>query len=182
MVVTTSRPGPAAYVPMKAGGSAFALIGALAEIAEGKELAKKYSLRDPAPDIAVEIAKAFAASKGAAVAAPPIVVTEENPAAIIAGANGANYVVDVAGGGVTSMYFSFDWTHYGVMYGATLRILDVATGDILMKGRCFIKPKKSPDSPTNAEMMADDAKVLKAMIAAAGEACITELKAKVLKL
>lgn len=31
-------------------------------------------------------------------------------------------------------------------------------------------------------MMADDAKVLRAMITAAGQACVTELRAKALKL
>lgn len=167
---------------MRAGTSAFALLGAMAEIAEGKKLSAKYNLQDPAPEIGVAIANLFAPSKGATVAPAPLVVTDDRPAALITGAGGANYIVDVVSGGITSMYFSTDWSHYGVLYTANLRILDVATGATLTKGRCVIKAKRTPESPTNDEMMADDAKRLKLMIAEAGEACVADLKVKVLKL
>ena len=56
------------------GNAAFAAIGALAAISSSKKLAEDNDLTDPAADMRVDVAKAFAASKGLSVADAPIML------------------------------------------------------------------------------------------------------------
>jgi hypothetical protein len=176
-----------AYVPlniMTVGNVTFGMVGALAGMSEGRTIAVNNELHDPANAVAVDIAKAFAEQKHAAVSPTsiPLAGNAKVPAEAVAADPKAAYIVDVQTYAATAMYFSLDWTHYALMYGARLQIIDAATQKVVVKGRCFINPKKTPESPGYSKMLEDRAAVLKQMLVQSGQACVEQLKTKALKL
>lgn len=187
VVFTTSAERPF-FMLMSPGHAAFAAIGAVAAIASSKTVANENELTDPANEIQAEIAKSYAGSQGLTLADAPIVIQPGNPKAATAAvfdaakAQGAHYIVDVATQAWEFIYFSFDWTHYGVIYGARLQVIDVDTKKPVVSGRCLLKPEKTPDSPNKDQLLADKAARLKAMSAEAAHKCAAILKSDVLKL
>lgn len=182
VVASTVRTAPPVFIALTPGKAAFAVVGAFAMIAEGKKIVEANGLEDSGPAMAAGLAGLFAASKQARLSETPVTITDEHTDKILAAGNGARYIVDVGVNAWEAMYFSTDWSHYALMYGARLRIFDTATGKIILNGRCFIKPVKTPDAPSYDELMADRAARLKAMTATASQACLADLKANVLKL
>ena len=92
-------------------------------------------------------------------------------------ANGANYVVDVDPPGMNLIYFSLDWTHFDLLFMTSVRIIDTTNGNIVAKTRCFLKSRKTPDSMTHAELLADKAAGLKKLIVQKSATCVDQLKA-----
>ena len=170
---------PVQLIDTTPGRAAFALVGAAASIAAGAELVEKHGIEDPSGDMAVKIATAYAASKGGSLAEAPVFDdhkwTRGKASELAARANGASYIVDVEMPGMTLIYFSFDWTHFDLMFGSRVRIVDAKDGSVVGEARCFLKSEKSPGSLTHSELLADNAAALKLLIAAKSEACVAEM-------
>jgi hypothetical protein len=171
---------------MTAGHAMFAMVGAVAAVAQGHDTAVKYDLKDSANLVTPELAKAWADAHGYRVAAGPIAVDDAHKNLTKAATKDAadlqdaRYVVDGASG-VNAIYFSFDWTHYGLIYNVFVRVVDTSDGKVLAKARCFLKPNKTPESPTGEKMFADNAAVLKKMMADDAQECLPKLKEELLK-
>jgi hypothetical protein len=160
------------------------LVGLMIARRDGNDLVEMNDMADPANAIGPDLAKAYAASVGATVVEKPLVLQGDDAKAALpdAKAQGLRYLVDVSTSDWGSRYFSFDWTHYGVSYGATLKVYDVATGKVIVSGRCQEQPHKSPDSPGGDAMLANRGAILKQMLADAAQRCAAKLKTETLKL
>ena len=167
---------PPTFIMMTPGKGAFAMIGAVAAIADGKRLAKEHGLEDPADTAAAELASDLARARGGTVANSPILLDDDHKDLVSSNIEKARFIVDVAATGITAAYFPFDWTHYGLTYSSAFRVIDGSTGAVLAKGRCGLKAKKTPESPTYDELMANDGARLKAMIGDANSTCLAQFK------
>lgn len=171
-----------------AAGAIFGAIGgaamAIKAINDGNELIKLNQIGDPAEIIAENLTKSLASSQSATPASAPVVVQNEDPAQIAANGAGARYIVDVRTTSWGTLYYSTDWSHYGLLYGAKLRLIDASSSKVVAEGFCFIKPEKTPgqQAPTYDELTANGAEKLKAMISAAVDQCTTKFKTETLKL
>jgi hypothetical protein len=184
-LATSQRPG---FAMLSSGNAVFGAIGGLAAVAASKKLAEEDDFTDPANDMRVDVAKAFAASKGLTAADAPIMLQPGDAKASFqaakesAKAQGARYLVDLGTLSWMVIYFPLDWAHYGTTYGAAMRIIDLQSDEVVAKGRCFVKPEHTPDSPSKERLLADKGALLKRMAVEAAAKCGVILKTEVLKL
>jgi hypothetical protein len=180
VIVYVKHTQPPTLVDMTPGSAAFGMVGALASIAAGHDLVVKDGIEDPSGDMARALATAYVAAHGGHVADAPILNDEKlsraSPAKLSALANGASYIVDVDPPGMNIIYFSFDWTHFDLLYLSQARIIDASNNKVVAQARCFLKTVKAPDLPTHAQLVADNGAVLKQVIARKTEMCLTKLK------
>lgn len=164
------------------GKAAFAVVGAVAMIAQGHQIVVDNDIKDPSGDMAREIATAYAQAHDGRVADAPILdehqLVRAKAEKLAEGADGARYIVDVDSPGMNLSYFPFDWIHFDMMFSSRVRIIDTSTGNVVDKARCFIKAEKTPDSMTHGQLLADKAANLKKLIANKSEACVVKLKAE----
>jgi hypothetical protein len=162
-----------------AGLSAIGMIGAVAEISSGKHIVEADNIEDPSRELAETLAASWAAAHGGQVADAPILTDKEmlraSAETLAKNAAGARYVVDVDPPGMTLIYFSFDWTHYDLMYLDFVRVIDVPSNKVVATGRCFIKTEKQ-GAATHDALIADDGALLKQVIARKADACLIKLK------
>lgn len=176
----TENKQPPSFVLMTAGHAMFAAVGAVAAVAEGRETAKHYEFQDSANLVTPELAKAWAVAHGDRLASEATPIDSEHKNIVktatkeVADLKGASFIVDGASS-TSAIYFSFDWTHYGLIYSLQVRVVDTASGKVVAKARCFRKPEKTPESPTHDQMFADNAAVLKKMMADNAQACLPKL-------
>ena len=160
--------------------ASFALVGAFAAIAAGNTIVAENHIEDPNGDMAREIAIAYAAAHGARVADAPEADdhkwTQAKADKLSAGAAGARYVVDVEQPGMNLLYFPFDWTHFDLMFGARVRIIDTSNNQVVGQARCFMKTEKSPTLKGHEELLVNGAAELKLLIVRKSEACVAKMK------
>ena len=166
--VHTKRP---TFVAMTPATGALALVGAAISIHNGSEMVEMFGLTDPGNDIAPGLAKLYAASKGLSVADTGVPYAGDSNKALLAlaadpktRATGAQYLVDVTTYSWQSLYFSFDWTHFGVMYGAWLKVIDLASGKVIVEGRCHSQKlckRAGGLMPTNSQLTDNRGEILK---------------------
>jgi hypothetical protein len=130
--------------------------------------------------MAHDIAAAYAATQGGRVADAPLLDdhkwTRAKPGSLASEAGGANYVVDVDPPGMNLIYFSFDWTHFDLLFMSDTRIIDTGSGEIVAHSRCFLRTDKA-GAQTHDALLADHAAALKALIVAKSQACVAKMKA-----
>ncbi|WP_430420701.1 hypothetical protein [Phenylobacterium sp.] len=169
---------------MSPGKAAFAIVGAAAMIAEGKQIIADNQIIDPSQGIAREVATDFAQARSARVADAPLGVerkgaTVPKPAALAAAATGAAYVVDVDSGWILS-YFPVDWAKYKVIFISNMRLVDAKSLAVVAKQSCSWDGEKRGDPKfTRDELLNDNAKGLKDALARGASFCAGEFKAKV---
>lgn len=160
--------------------ASFALIGAAAMMAAGHDIVVKNDIQDPSGDMARDIATAYAAAHAGRVAETPIsddhVWTRPKSGKLVEQAGDARYVVDVDPPGLNLIYFSFDWTHFDLMFSSSVRVIDTSNSQIVAKAGCFINTKKSPGLLGHSELLADNAAALKQLIVRKSQACLVALK------
>jgi hypothetical protein len=179
MAVTT-RP-RADFVAMTAGKAAFALVGAVAMIEAGKTIVNENEIEDPAPVLAQSLFKAAETHYGviAATNASASVDTTDVPKLAHA-AGGADLLLDVQSLGNQFRYFPADWSHYAVDSSFKVRLIDVHAGSLLAEGFCRQTTQKDPSPPTKSELLADQAAMLKSILATQRDACLQQLGKDVL--
>ena len=159
----------------------FAMVGALAAIAAGHSIVVDNEIQDPSGDMAREIASAYAAAHGARVADGPVLDGHLWAAAkaesLAEKSTDARYVVDVEPPGMTLIYFTFDWTHFDLIFGTRARIIDTSNNRVISQARCFMRTEKSPDLLGHQQLLADRAAALKLLIIRKSEACVAKMKA-----
>ncbi|MBS0297189.1 MAG: hypothetical protein JSR45_12830 [Proteobacteria bacterium] len=186
MVAYVSRSGPPPFTMLTPGSAGFGAIGAVVAMSQGHEMAVQYKIADPSNRMGREVAVAYAKHHGGDAAAEPDKVYEGDPALKLrAGKSGsdakpAHYIVDVS----TSLepsYFPLDWVHYGLMFMSNVRVIDTTQYKVVAKGKCFLRPKKTPESPNLDQLFADDAAKLRKMIDESTQECSQRLQEEVLK-
>lgn len=181
-VATTKRAVPD-FAAMTAGKAAFAVLGALAMISEGNGIIARNKVADPADAIAAGLVASLAGGYSARAADQPVSVAVDDVAGVATAANGAaRFIVDVQTLNWSFGYFPSDWTHYRVIYTAKARLIDAQSKSVVAEGFCKQIPETNEGAPTYDELLAGQAALLKARLAAAGEACLQTLKAEMLSL
>lgn len=179
-VAQTSRKMPdfAAVTPGKA---AFALLGALAMIAEGNSIVANNKVADPADAIAAQLAAALSTAHGGKVVTPSVAVETDDAAQVAAKAGlAARFVLDVQTQNWSLGYFPNDWSHYRVTYSAKARLIDTQSKAVVAEGFCRRMPETNTNAPTYDQLLADNAKVLKSELELAAESCVKSLRAEML--
>jgi hypothetical protein len=170
-----------AMSPAKA---AFALVGAAAMLAEGKQIIADNNVVDPSRSIAHEVAADFARMKSARVAEAPLSferkgMTLPKPAMLASAAPDAAYVVDVDSGWILA-YFPVDWAKYKVIFNSNMRLVDTKSQTVVAKHFCNWDGEKRGDQKfTRDELLGESAKGLKEALARGAEYCAGEFKTKV---
>lgn len=145
---------------------------------------KEYGLEDPANVIAREIAASYGEVHHLALAPAAIPVEQERQVVSkhpgpSGGADGRPAFLVEALTLTQVTYFSFDWARYGLTFIGAVKVIDTRTGATVAKGVCRVRPEKTPQSPTFGEMVADNAAVMKAMIAKSAQSCLEQIRGKV---
>jgi hypothetical protein len=170
-----------AMSPAKA---AFALVGAAAMLAEGKQIIADNNVVDPSQGVARDVAADLARAKSARVAEAPLSferkgMTVPKPAALSAAAPGAAYVVDVDSGWILA-YFPVDWAKYKVIFNSNMRLVDTKSQTVVAKHFCNWDGEKRGDPKfAREDLLGESAKGLKDALARGAAYCAGEFKAKV---
>lgn len=180
-VVLTNRPS-AGFAPMTAGKMMFGLLGAAAMIGSGRKIVAENALEDPAPFIGQQLRDAVAARYGIIPAGmPPVSIDETDVLKLARAGQGADLLFDVQ---VTGWGFAYkpSLTHYFVILGVKLRVIDVQKQALIAEGFCTRNDKTEKDLPTYDQLLADHATLLKSKLRQDTDACVKEFKEKVLKI
>jgi len=147
----------------------------------GESMRTRHQLPDPALRVAEGVAAALREEfRAPELALPPAPAADAEPEAIAARFE-TGVVLDVRTNNSHVVYFSTDWTHYQLRYGASARLLEAPSGRVLWKGDCWIGGDPARRSPTFEQLVADDAAKLKAKLAAAGAECVRQLRARLVR-
>lgn len=98
-----------------------------------------------------------------------------------AGPRGADLLFDVQ---VTGWGFAYrpSPTHYFVLLGVKLRVIDVPNKALIAEGFCSRNDKDAKDLPTYDQLLAEHGALLKSKLKADTDACIEEFKQRVLNI
>jgi hypothetical protein len=181
-IAYVQHPQPPALADTSAGSAAFALVGSAAAIASGQRIVSEDGIEDPNREMARTLAVAYAVVRGGSVSAAPILDPDESrgasPAKLAEQAGAAKFVVDVDAPYLNLTYFSFDLTHFDLLFATEARIIDTSNNRVVSKARCFLQAQKSLDLPTHEQLLANNGAALKDLIARKSHACVDEMKAK----
>jgi hypothetical protein len=75
-----------------------------------------------------------------------------------------------------TFYFLFDFTHLDIWYYGKARLIDTHTGKSIRQESCTHKPKLTPSTPTQEELLADHGVKLRQAVGAAEDLCIQTVR------
>jgi len=180
------KPNFTAFTPGRVAGGQFGILGALiGEKVSGKtgnEIIAEFNIEDPAPYIAEKLSAELAANYGTTVSSKPMAVTGNDVAEILKSAASADLVLDIVTHDWRFAYFATSWSKYRIVYLAGLRLIDTRSGEILATGTCSRDSNETPTSPTQDELLANNAERLKKELREAADFCVSEFKSKALNL
>lgn len=170
-------PGDALSVALGGG----ALGGALRQgVPSSRQLIKDDDIRDPSGEMAREIAVAYAAAHGGRLVEAPIIDEHARsaPDTLASRSNGARYIVDAQPSDMLLSYYNLEFKHYDMQFLDAVRIVDTSNGKVIERAHCVAgMQKKTPQSPTLEQLLADKAAGLKALIASKAESCVAKMEA-----
>lgn len=169
------------FAAMTASNVILTLPGVAIGVDEGNRIIAKNKIADPADAIAIGLAKALEVKYGTQLVAPAVAVDTADAAKIsTAASTNAKFVIDVETINWRFIYFSTDWTRYGIIYVAKARLINTTTKSVIAEGHCKRVPESNTNAPTYDELMANEAAVLKRELGIAADECIKTLKAEML--
>ena len=170
------------FAAFTAGKAAFALIGALAMIAEGNAIIKDNAVPDPAVAIAEGLAEKLVSAR--AMKAGPLgkVAQDDKLDALVAANPGADYIVDVKTLNWMFNYYPSNWSHYRVSYSARVRLIDAARKSVVAESACQTVQGDDAKPPTKDDLLKANAALLKAYLQKGAAACVDVLGKDVLRM
>jgi hypothetical protein len=185
--VTYQKPGFSAmtYGRVAAGALFGAVGGAIAgatSVSAGDQIIQDNQVPDPAIAIMAEVSPKISErlKTSTTIALTEQASNDEKKLATAAGNKGV--VLDVQTLSWQFIYFPLDWGHYRVLHFARARLIDAATGKVLGLVPCKYDSgdDKSVAPPDYDTLLADNAAVLKAKLAAATSACAAKIESTML--
>lgn len=170
-LVVTRHEKPA-FVAATAGKATFALVGAGAMVVEGNRLVKGNAIADPADIIEAQLVPALV--KHNALLWQPSstrVVTTTKAAGIAKAQADADVVLDIESIGWNFNYYPTHWGSYWTGYVVRVRLIDAKTAALLAGGSCGANTLQHPNPPSKAQLLQNDARLLKDLQAGFGWAC-----------
>ena len=167
-----------------AGGAIGGVVGGIATVAmgqsAGKALVRGMLIDDPAAAVKARLARKLAESwgiSGVAQIDAPRKTSMRDLDTLAAAAGGADVVLDVRTLGWGFVYFPFNWSHYRVRYAVEARLIRVSEKRIVARARVSYVEKYDDTSkaPLYDELLANNAVLLRAKLAAAAEHCAEKL-------
>lgn len=159
-VVTHESP---SFIAMTSGKGMFAVAGVGAAAAAGNKLVKEKHIEDPAPKVGMLVAEDLNSRFGLSSNGQPSKQAEADDLKEIAGqAAGNDYALDVMTIGWSYMYDGFHFSDYYVGCSVKLRLVDVATSEVLSAGLCAYDTKTA-GKPTvsHDKLLENDAAYIK---------------------
>ncbi|MGI9238360.1 MAG: hypothetical protein ACR2QZ_13240 [Woeseiaceae bacterium] len=180
-VTLVQRESPS-FVAMTSGKGMFAVAGVGAAAAAGNNLVEDAKIEDPASTIASELGMALTTKHGVnVVGKSDVVVGSDDVDDIVQVAAGSDYALDVVTNGWSYIYDGFNFSDYFVGYSSRLRLIDVATSNVLASGMCTYDAKKAGKSAVSHDtLIADNAAYIKQELADATNSCVQQFSSTVL--
>jgi len=181
-VALTARP-RAAFVAATAGKAMFAVLGAVAMEESGKTIVAENGIEDPATTVSRALLAAAESHYGI-VTAPmgPVPIDTTDISQLARAAKGADFLLDVQSYGQSFNAFPTDWSHYWVSSIINVRLIDVPKAKLIAEGHCAVDTLNDASHPTRAELLADKAARLKAILDAQSAQCASKFKREVLRI
>jgi hypothetical protein len=162
------------FTAMTAGKASFALLGAIAMVKEGNEIVQENHIPDNA-EILESVLVPVLIKKYA------MKLVDENanhtalvkPEEIAKEQTQGDYILDIASLNWMSLYYPGNWSEYHTFYMGQARLIERATGKQLSSMTCVINGRKEKNKfpPSKDDMLADQAQLLKDMLASQGWSC-----------
>ena len=164
---------------MRVMNAEFGLIGALASMKEGSDIANQYDIVSPSGTIAGRIAASYAAEHNAALLAQPIAIPNKFTTNVLSSsaAQRPRYVVDADDGSIRISYEPLNWNSFDIVLSEQIRIYDTQYNVAIAQTRCSVRGDHS-DNFNHDQLLADSAKELKMLIRKRGEQCVAQIEAK----
>lgn len=130
-------------------------------------------MSDPAAEIAIGIARRLEQAYGARWVGP--LPADSKVAAV----HGAKFVIEVKTTNWDLFYSGADNTRYGLVYSATVQLIDQQMGRVIASGYC--KPNSSPlKTYTRDQLLANSATGLKTGLSGVADDCIKFVSTQIL--
>lgn len=154
------------FVASTAGKAGFAIFGTGAMIANGNRLVQENAIADPAEIVAAILLPALAAKwQLLAAGDQAVIVPSKEVKAISAALPGADLVLDIRSTGWSYSYFPTHWGTYWVGYGVQVRLIDARSSAIHANMFCGAVTRKHPHPPSREQLVAEQAQLLKDILA-----------------
>jgi hypothetical protein len=166
-----------------AGNATFAMIGALASIAEGNKLIKDGAIEDLGNRIGQDLSLQLVSSAGLKeVPSSNKLATNDEIEALIAAHPKVDYILDTRTRMWMLGYYPTDWTHYRVLYTARLRLIDAKGHKIAAESLCKTVEGNDAHPPTWIELTDNNFALLKRYFDSAVTKCTNDFATRILKI
>lgn len=162
------------FIAMTAGKATFGMLGAVAMVKEGNDIVQNNHIPDNA-EILESVLVPLLTSKYA------MKLVDDNanhtafnkPADIAKEQTQGDFILDIASLGWMSLYYPSNWSEYHTVYMGQVQLIDRATGKQLSSMTCTLNGRKDKNKfpPSKDDMLADQAQLLKDMLASQGWNC-----------
>ena len=179
----STREAPPSFLALTATHGAFAVVGVAAAAADGNTLVAQAGIEDPAPMIEDAIARHLRNRHGT-TNGRPLMFDDDKPGDLAAWGrrnNVRDLIVDVETNGWGFNYQGFNFSSYTVGYSAVFRLIDSSTGEVLAQHFCAgASHDDAEGAPSHDELLANDAALIKSLLAERAQVCIDEITTQVL--
>lgn len=180
-VAVTDRP-RAGLVAMTRGYGMLGAIGAGVMIAHGENIIKDNDIKDPAPQINHALVLAAQSQYGIVpVSTPAVHVDTTDVVQLAQAAGGVDVLFDVQQTGRQFRYRPLS-AGYIVDSGFKFRVIDVHSRTLIAEGFCFQSTKDDPARPSDDDLLANGAAMLKQAFDAQRDRCMSQFETQVLNI
>lgn len=180
-VAITDRP-RAGLVAMTRGYGMLGVVGAGVMIAHGENIIKDNNIQDPAPQMNHALVLAAQSQYGIVpVSTAPVRVDTTDLVQLAQAAGGADVLFDVQQTARQFRYRPFS-AGYIVDSAFKFRIIDVHSRTMIAEGFCYQSTKDDPARPSDDDLLANDAALLKQTLDAQRDKCRSQFEAQVLNI
>ncbi len=180
----STREAPPSFLAMTPVHGGLGPFGAVAAFSEGDTLVVQEGIENPATMIEDAIAGHLRSRYGAAANGRPVSFDDEKPDDLAAWArqnNVRDLIVDVETNGWGFNYQGFNFSSYTVGYSALFRLIDSSSGEVLAQHFCTGGSHEDAEgAPSHEDLLANDAALVKSLLAERAQACIDEITSQVL--
>ena len=181
VVAVTDRP-RAGLVAMTRGYGMLGAVGAGVMIAHGENIIKDNDIQDPAPQINRALVLAAQSQYGIVpVSTPPVHVDTTDVVQLAQAAGGVDVLFDVQETGRQFRYRPLS-SGYIVDSAFKFRIIDVHSHTMIAEGFCQQSTKDDPARPSDDDLLANGAAMLKQTLDAQRDQCRSQFEAQVLNI
>jgi hypothetical protein len=181
VVATTLRPRTSVIAMTRAKFEAHGLIGAVRMTqSNSKSAVAENGIEDSAAEVSHALLLAAQNQYGAIPAASPVRVDTTDVHQLAQAASGADVLFDIQEIEFTYEFIPFKHDQYRVHSSFKFRMVDVHTGTLMAERSCQQSTKDDPTHPSEDELLANDATLLKQILSTQRDRCVNQFETQVL--